>query len=327
MKKFVLQDLDRFLFGKECMIRLLLTKGFDMMTSLQPFCLRWIACEHDSGKLLRTFLIEQSISKRALTDIKFDGGKLSVNGLEVTVRYLLQAGDQIEVIFPVEKSSEGLIPEHLPLSIQFEDEFVLIVNKPSAMNTIPSREHPSGSLANALAGYYVKQNLASTVHVVTRLDRDTSGLVLIAKHRHVHHLLSEQQKSGRIRRRYEAVAEGIIKAENGTIEAPIGRNPNSIIEREVREDGKDACTNYHVLSRQLNHTHLSLQLLTGRTHQIRVHMAYIGHPLAGDDLYGGHLDWINRQALHCCELTFLHPFTGEALTFHEKLPEDIKKLL
>ena len=195
------------------------------------------------------------------------------------------------------------------------------------MNTIPSREHPTGSLANGLAGYYKKRGLAATIHIVTRLDRDTSGLVLVAKHRHIHHLLSEQQKQGEVKRRYQAIAEGIIASDEGRIEAPIGRKHTSIIEREVREDGQYACTLFRVLARLESYTHLELQLLTGRTHQIRVHMAYLGHPLAGDDLYGGSRDNISRQALHCSALTFTHPLTKQVMSFFEELPEDMAMIL
>lgn len=292
-----------------------------------PFRLNWNVGKSDAGKLLRIFLEEQGISKRALTAIKFDGGKLSVNKEEVTVRYVLKMGDRVTAEFPLEAGSKGLLPEKMPLQIIFEDEYVMVLVKSANMNTIPSREHPTGSLANGLLSYYQKHKIAATVHVVTRLDRDTSGLILVAKHRHIHHLLSEQQKAGRVCRSYEAIVEGDFQEKQGNIEAPIGRKETSIIEREVREDGQYACTKFKVLQSGENYTHLSLQLLTGRTHQIRVHMAYIGHPLCGDDLYGGQLDRISRQALHCCHLTFIHPVTGITLTFHEKPPADFQQLL
>ncbi|MDQ0217506.1 RluA family pseudouridine synthase [Peribacillus cavernae] len=292
-----------------------------------PFRLKWVAGESDAGKLLREFLSKQHISKRTLTAIKFDGGKLIVNDREVTVRYMLQNGDKIEVIFPPEETSEGLIAENIPIQIKYEDEFVLVAVKPAYMNTIPSREHPTGSLANALAGYYRKKGLASTIHIVTRLDRDTSGLVLIAKHRHVHHLLGEQQQQGLVKRKYLAVVEGIIKEEKGNIEEPIGRKPTSIIEREVRADGQYACTLFEVMARLSGYTYIGLQLLTGRTHQIRVHLSHYGFPLAGDDLYGGHRNDISRQALHCCSVMFFHPLIKKTLTFEEPLPADMLRLI
>jgi 23S rRNA pseudouridine1911/1915/1917 synthase len=213
------------------------------------------------------------------------------------------------------------------LDILFEDQYLLVVNKPAGMSTIPSREHPTGSLANALVGYYEEIGLSATSHIVTRLDRDTSGIVLIAKHRHVHHLLSKQQKNGNVKRTYEALAEGNIALEKGTIEKPIGRKLDSIIEREVRSDGKYACTHYCVLKRYKEFTHVELQLKTGRTHQIRVHMSFIGHPLLGDDLYGGTLSLIARQALHCKIIQFPHPFTGQNMIFTADLPLDMSELI
>jgi 23S rRNA pseudouridine1911/1915/1917 synthase len=291
------------------------------------FSLNWKVTNYDSGKVLRDFLKNNHISKAALTDIKFDGGTILVNDEEATVRRQLAEGDEVVVYFPLEAPSEGLIIENFPLDIIYEDDFVLVVNKPPFMNTIPSREHPTGSLANGLAGYYKEKGIGSTIHVVTRLDRDTSGLVLIAKHRHVHHLMSEQQKAGGLKRIYEALVHGKLTNGKGKIEAPIGRKLTSIIEREVRDDGQYACTLYEVLNQFDSFSHLQLRLMTGRTHQIRVHMSYIGNPLLGDDLYGGKRDRINRQALHCQSVTFYHPFLEKQLSFIKELPNDMKKIV
>lgn len=293
----------------------------------KQFRLSWTVESKDEGKLLRNFLNEHKISKKGLTSIKYRGGELSVNGKVVTVRYPLHEGDIVEVVFPLEEISLGLIPEKLPLVIRYEDESIIILAKPAYQSTIPSRERPRGSLANALAGYYESKDVASTVHVVTRLDRNTSGLVLIAKHSHIHHLLSAQQKAALITRTYQAIAEGQLEEESGRIEAPIGRNPESIITRMVREDGKYACTLYRVIQSSPIISYLELQLLTGRTHQIRVHMAHIGHPLAGDDLYGGTTTLIPRQALHCAKIEFTHPLTGDRMTFEEPAPGDFQELL
>lgn len=290
------------------------------------FQLTWQVTAPQEGMLLREFLKQKHISKAALADIKFKGGRIEVNGCEQTVRYALRQRDQVTVQFPAEQSSEGLVPEDLPLHIVYEDDFVLVVNKLPFTNTIPSREHPTGSVANAIAGYYKRKNIASTVHVVTRLDRDTSGLMLIAKYRHVHHLLSEQQKKDDVSRIYEAFVHGQISGE-GKVEAPIGRKDVSIIEREVREDGQYACTFYQSVAVYDEFSRVQLKLLTGRTHQIRVHMSYLGHSLLGDDLYGGTLDKIKRQALHCREVTFYHPFLEKKMTFHSDLPEDMSRLL
>ncbi|MEW8988147.1 MAG: RluA family pseudouridine synthase, partial [Bacillus sp. (in: firmicutes)] len=265
------------------------------------FTLEFTAAQADQGKMLREYLKEKEISKSALTDIKFKGGFISVNGDEVNVRYILKDADRVKVEFPPEVPSEGMKGEEIPLTIVYEDEYLLVVNKPPGMNTIPSREHPNGSLANALIGYYKRNGISATTHIVTRLDRDTSGLVLIAKHSHIHHLFSKQQRSGGVKRSYEAFAVGDVAQDEGMIEAPIARKPDSIIEREVRPDGQYACTLFKVNKRYRKFTHMNIRLKTGRTHQIRVHMSFFGHPLLGDTLYGGNKDFIQRQALHCRE--------------------------
>ncbi|MDZ5470367.1 RluA family pseudouridine synthase [Bacillus sp. 31A1R] len=294
---------------------------------MSRFRLRWDIDSRDEGSLIKEFLKEHEISKAALTDIKFKGGYISVNELEVNVRYPLKMGDKLEVIFPEEVPSEGVKGENIPLTILYEDEYLLIVVKPAGMSTIPSREHPTGSLANGLVGYYIKNQIQATSHIVTRLDRDTSGIVLIAKHRHVHHLFSKQQKSGRVNRTYEALVEGTFSEIEGRVVQPIGRKADSIIEREVRPDGQYASTRYKVLSQFPNHAHVELKLDTGRTHQIRVHMSYLGHPLLGDDLYGGSVELINRQALHCREISFYHPFLKKSFSFTAALPMDMQQLL
>ncbi|KIP21693.1 Ribosomal large subunit pseudouridine synthase D [Anoxybacillus ayderensis] len=291
------------------------------------FQLRWIVTPQQDGMLVREFLKEKHISKTALTDIKFKGGNIEVNGASVTVRYVLKEGDEVCVSFPPEQKSADMAAEPIPLSIVYEDDYVIVLDKPPHMSTIPSREHPNGTIANALLFHYEKQQLQTTVHIVTRLDRDTSGLVLVAKHRHVHHLLSEQQKQGKVKRRYEAVCHGYVTPLVRTIDAPIGRKGDSIIERQVRPDGQRAVTHYEVLQQKNEMTHVSIQLETGRTHQIRVHFSHIGHPLVGDDLYGGSRARIDRQALHSCELTFFHPFVERMMTFHSPLPDDIARLL
>ncbi|WP_026693455.1 RluA family pseudouridine synthase [Peribacillus kribbensis] len=291
------------------------------------FKLEWTAGKRDQGKLLREFLAEKEISRASLTDIKFNGGSIRVNSGEATVRYRLGGTEHIEVRFPHEELSPGLVPENLPLEIVYEDAYVMVIEKPPGMNTIPSRDRPRGSMANAIAGYYQRIGLASTIHIVTRLDRDTSGLMLIAKHRHVHHLLSALQKEGKVNRYYEAIVHGPVEKDRGFIDAPIGRKDTSIIEREVRDDGQYAYTGYKVIERLQGYTHLKLKLQTGRTHQIRVHLAHIGHPLAGDDLYGGTLVHIARQALHCESLSFYHPLLDQERYFERAIPADMKKLI
>ncbi|MGG0669416.1 RluA family pseudouridine synthase [Lederbergia citrisecunda] len=280
--------------------------------------------------LLREFLHEHGISKRTLTAVKYDGGRLLVNGTEQTVRHMLRGGDVVTVQFPPEVPSVGLVPETGNLAIVYEDEAILIIDKPAGQGTIPSRDQPNGTVANLVAGKFEAEQVPSTVHVVTRLDTDTSGLVCMAKNRHIHHLLSEQMQTTGFDRCYIAIVEGYIRRDAFTIEQPIGRKEGSIIERTVRQDGQYARTDVHVLDRfeqnGIPHTSVSLQLHTGRTHQIRVHMQWLGHPLAGDDLYGGTRKSIHRQALHCATIGFRHPLTNEPMTFTSLLPADMEQL-
>jgi len=297
------------------------------MNNLAPYHISWTVEEKDEGGLLREFLKSRCISKRALTDIKFGGGTILVNDLERNVRHVLQKGDIVSVIFPAEVPSEGVKGENLPLDIVYEDEDLLVIDKKAGMNTIPSREHPTGSLANALIGYYEKIGLQATTHIVTRLDRHTSGLVLAAKHRYIHHLLSEMQKKKQVSRVYEALAEGVFSEESGSIEQPIGRKESSIIEREVKEGGQYALTHYQVIKQYKDFAHLRLKLETGRTHQIRVHLSYLGHPLLGDDLYGGNTDRIDRQALHCVSLSFTHPIKQIPVIYQSPLPGDMAAIV
>ncbi|MDW0112679.1 RluA family pseudouridine synthase [Sporosarcina saromensis] len=279
---------------------------------------------------LRDFLQRQGISKRTLTAVKYDGGKLLVNGNEQTVRYTLVEGDTVTICFPIEQPSEGLTPESGPLSIVYEDETIVIIDKPAGQGTIPSRDQSSGTIANVVAGKFADERVPSTVHVVTRLDRDTSGLLCIAKNRHIHHLLNEQMRMTGFYRQYIAFVEGWVDWNEQMIEQPIGRKDGSIIERIVREDGQYARTDAKVFGRfeclGSQYTGVSLVLHTGRTHQIRVHMQWLGHPLVGDDLYGGTRSLLNRQALHCASIGFRHPLTGEQLSFTSGMPVDMKML-
>ncbi|MBK3494909.1 RluA family pseudouridine synthase [Viridibacillus sp. YIM B01967] len=285
----------------------------------------------EQEQLFRDALAMWDISKRALTAIKFQGGQLLVNDAEQNVRHMLQVNDLVTIIFPPEEISDGLVPVSEKLNIIFEDHELLVIAKQPYQNTIPSHDHPTRSVANFVVAHFQQQDLASTVHVVTRLDRDTSGLMCIAKHRHIHHLMSEAQKRHDIHRTYEAIVHGHMELHQQEIIAPIGRKEGSIIERVVRDDGQFAHTDVYVLKRTTIQgeaiTHIRLKLHTGRTHQIRVHMASIGHPLVGDTLYGGNRVLINRQALHCVELQLHHPITKQYYSWQIALPKDMQSLL
>ncbi|MFZ3577925.1 RluA family pseudouridine synthase [Virgibacillus sp. DJP39] len=290
--------------------------------------MKWIITEEQNGISIHDYLRSvQSFSRRLLKSVKDKEGQIQVNGINKTVRSSLITGDVIEITFPEETIGIGLSPEDLPLSIVYEDEAVLVIDKPAGVATIPSFKHLNGTIAHAVLGHYRKQQLPYTVHVVTRLDRDTSGLMLIAKHQYSHSLLSKEQKAGRVNRNYCAVVEGKLSKAADTIDANIGRKEGSIIERTVIETGKHAITHYRVKEQSSNYALVSVKLGTGRTHQIRVHFAHIGHSLAGDDLYGGSTKDINRHALHCTTLTFNHPFTNEEMHFQSEPPDEFIKLI
>lgn len=290
--------------------------------------LKFVIEKDAEGQLLRHYLSETvQLSSRFIKKLTSKRGYLLVNGDHVTVRYIVKTGDELQIKLPDEKRSSAVKPERIPLQIIYEDDWLLVVNKKSGMPSIPSQIHPTGTVANALLGHYDEHNLPYTIHIVTRLDKDTSGLMLVAKHQYSHSLLSEMQKANEITRSYKAIVAGIITESKQTIKRPIRRKSNSIIEREVAPEGQEAITHFKVEKRYEHYTYVSARLETGRTHQIRVHFASLGHPLLGDKLYGGDSSRLDRQALHCYQLQFKHPITKERLQFTAEIPEQWCSLL
>ncbi|WP_215141881.1 RluA family pseudouridine synthase [Exiguobacterium qingdaonense] len=270
---------------------------------------------------LRDFLMkDMGISRKMLTLVKHEG-KIEVNGIHRTVRHELERGDEVVVTFPNESPSPHMTVSNRPIRILYEDDSLLAVDKPAGIATIPSRLHPTDTLANAVLGHYARIGLSSTVHVVNRLDRDTSGVVLFAKSGFIHHRLSELQKTNRLTRTYVALVEKEVSPQ--TIDAPIGRAEGSIMERTVTESGQHAVT--HILDCQnFNRDFLlTIRLETGRTHQIRVHLRHIGHPLIGDSMYGG-ANRMLRHALHSASARFIHPLTDEEVSIEAPLPQDFR---
>lgn len=268
-----------------------------------------------------------SFSRRIIIALKFEGGQILVNGLPRTVRFQLTTGDSLAIIFPPEKRAHHMAPEEIPLEIIYEDDDIIVINKEAGMASMPSPQHRTETVANGLLAYYDKNNIPYTVHIVTRLDRDTSGLMLIAKHRYSHSLLAESQLNGKLKREYKALVDGHLKNKQGTINAKIGRKEDSIIERTVSEFGKEAITYYEVIANYKDHSLVNVQLETGRTHQIRVHFSHIGHSLIGDSLYGGKSNEIQRHALHCERLSIEHPLSKKQISFHVPLPKDMERLI
>ncbi|GEN30652.1 23S rRNA pseudouridine1911/1915/1917 synthase [Cerasibacillus quisquiliarum] len=283
--------------------------------------MEWTIQSTCHGMTIGTYLkTEKQFSRRILKAVKFDGGKILLNGEEKTVRAVLKAGDKLSVTLPIEKNNT-IIATPMPLDIIYEDDALMVINKQAGVASIPSMHHPDTSIANGVIAYYKEKKLPYTVHIVTRLDVNTSGLLLIAKHRYIHSLLAKMQQKGNIKRRYHAIVEGILEEKKGTINQPIGRKEDSIIERTVRSDGQRAVTHYEVVWEKDSYSLINIVIETGRTHQIRVHMSYLGCPIVGDDLYGG--STCERHALHCSELSFLHPISNKHLVFQSSIPSDM----
>ena len=246
------------------------------------------------------FAYQHHISRKALKVIK-QCGDILVNGEHQTVRYVLNEGDYVVFIYPPEDNQ--IIPENVPLYIVYEDDFLLIVDKPKGMACFPTRSHPCQTLANALSYYYHSIELDSTVHFVNRLDKDTAGLMMIAKYREIHDMMC--QNIQHIYRRYQAHVEGQV--EQGVIDLPIHKDGQNM-RRIIDENGKDSRTYYRCLEYSDGISRVECILETGRTHQIRVHMAAIGHPLIGDLLYGGKPGTFDLESIM---IAFVHPITKQ----------------
>lgn len=275
--------------------------------------------------ILREFLIKNNISKKTLTRIKFDvDGSIRVNGIEQNVRYLLKEGDLVELTLPNEYFNENIRFIKNKLKILYEDEFLIIIDKPKNLPTIPSRNYEDNSLLEYINYYFKNKNYKTIPHIVTRLDKNTTGIVLVAKHRHIHSLLSKIN----IEKYYLALAEGKT-ATKLVIEANIKRDSDSIITRHIASDGEYAKTKLTTLAffHKKNISLIKLKLYTGRTHQIRVHCKHIGNSLLGDELYNGNTKYINRQALHCYNLKFNHPITNKKINIISPLPSDILRII
>ena len=278
-----------------------------------------------AGMTIQSFLKQQQYSSQVITHLKRTPDGICRNGVWARVHEVLQSGDLLTISIAEETSSEHIVPVPLPFPIVY-DEDLLVINKPSGMPIHPSQGNYENTLANAAAYYFASQNIPFTYRCINRLDRDTTGLLIIAKHMYSASLLSNMVARREIHREYLAAATGLVE-ESGMIEAPIGRANGSTIERCVDfAHGDYACTHFHRLAYQNGYSLVSLKLETGRTHQIRVHMKYIGHPLPGDFLYHPEDHCIDRQALHSYRLSFIHPITKQSLTFTAPLPEDMQAI-
>ena len=281
---------------------------------------------HHVPQTIKEFLKQQRIPRKFVSYIKFDGGTIRLNGIEVNVLAKLQAGDLLEIEAPAEIGHDTVPISLVPIEVVYEDRDLLVVNKPNNVVSIPSRRVPDSAMANRIKGYYVVNGYEDqVVHIVTRLDRQTTGLMMIAKHRLAHALMDQQIQAKQLKKYYQAISTRTDWQPHGVIDAPIARCDRSIITRQVAPHGQAALTEYWVEQYFEDSSLLKLQLHTGRTHQIRVHLQSEGGVLVGDDLYGGpHLESLNRQALHCAQLEFYQPFTGEKICLTQPLPTDMQ---
>lgn len=279
------------------------------------------------GHTLLSFLKDKRYSSQIITHLKRTENGILLNSEWGRVRDILHAGDELTIQLVEQEASENIVPTNLPLDIVYEDEDILVINKAANTPIHPSQGNYDNTLANAVAYYYKQKREYFTYRCINRLDRDTTGLLIIAKNMYSASLLSEMVAAREIHREYLAIATGETP-KNGTIIAPIARVDGSTIERCVNEEQGDyACTHYKRIAYKNGYSLVSLKLETGRTHQIRVHMKHIGHPLPGDFLYNPDYSVIERQALHSHKLTLRHPISGELLEFVADLPEDMKKII
>lgn len=266
------------------------------------------------------------ISDRLLLKLKKNQNIL-LNHNIVNVNTLLTVGDIVEILLNDTEDNSNIVPSQMNLSIIYEDESYLIINKPAGIPVHPSMEHYTNSLSNGIKFYFDQIGLRKKIRPVNRIDKNTSGIVVFAKNEYIQESLVKQMKSGDFEKIYLAICQGQLKKKEDTINLPIARKQDSIIERCIDKKGDIAITHYKVLSENESYSIIECKLETGRTHQIRVHMSAIGHPLLGDTLYGTSSLLMTRQALHAYQIKFIHPISKKLVTYIAPLPEDMKNLI
>ncbi|SEA07969.1 23S rRNA pseudouridine1911/1915/1917 synthase [Pseudobutyrivibrio sp. ACV-2] len=285
-----------------------------------------IETEYD-GFTIEKYLKDHGFSKANIVALKKMDENVVINGQWEHLNRKLQAKEILHVNIQEDNFSERIPAVEMPLDIIFEDEDIIVVNKPAGLPIHPSLNHYEDSLANGLAYYYESQGKPFIFRCTNRLDRNTSGLTVIAKHLVSGNILSTMVKNRQFHREYYAIVRGKLEKPCGTIDAPIGRIAGDTIARQVDfENGERAVTHYKVIEEKNGHSLISIHLETGRTHQIRVHFKYIGHPLIGDEIYNPDFEWMKRQALHSHAIAFSHPITGEEMKFVAEMPEDMNRV-
>lgn len=266
------------------------------------------------------------LSDRLITKLK-KANKIYLNSLPTYTKKSVTMGDTVSVLIDFEEDNSNIVASNIPLNIIYEDDYLLVLNKPANIAIHPSILHFDNSLSNGVKFYFDKLGLKKKIRIVNRLDRNTSGIVIFAKNEYIQECLIKQMKTNEFKKEYLAIAKGILESKSGTLNFPIARKEGSIIERTVTSDGDSAITHYDVVKEFNNLSLVHIVLETGRTHQIRVHFSHIGHPILGDTLYGSPSELINRQALHSYKLTFIHPVTKKVLSLEAPLPNDIKNII
>ena len=298
---------------------------------MEPIRLR--ASEESKNQRLDAFLASSldGLTRSQATRL-IESGEVAVNGRAVSKSYKLAGGEDIAVTLPEPEPVEA-VPQDIPLDVVYEDADVIVVNKPSGMVVHPAPGHPDGTLVNALlyhcAGTLSGIGGALRPGIVHRIDRDTSGLIIAAKNDAAHQYLSAQLADHTLARTYECIVVGELREDRGTVNAPIARHPTDRKRMAVVAGGREAVTHWEVIARYPGYTHVRCRLETGRTHQIRVHMAYIGHPILGDTVYGAkkEVPGLTGQCLHAVGLRFLHPRTHEVVELSCPLPEEFTRML
>ena len=285
-----------------------------------------IPSEYDGANITTVLKQHFKISTNLIKDLKKYKEGIQVNGEHKRVVDFVAKGDILKITIR-DTASENIVPTDIPLDIVYEDEDVLVINKLPNMPTHPSMGNYENSLANGVMYYYKSKGEERVFRAVNRLDKDTSGLMAVAKNSYMHARLGEEIQKKELKRKYMCIVCGDVERD-GTVDAPIRRADGSVINRIVAPDGQRAVTHYRVIKRYGEYTLLEMKLETGRTHQIRVHMAYIGHPLVGDWLYGTEDHNIaKRQMLHSCYLCFTHPITGQIMEFKDEMAEDMRAFI
>ena len=298
---------------------------------MEPILLR--ASEESKNQRLDAFLASSldGLTRSQATRL-IESGEVAVNGRAVSKSYKLAGGEDIAVTLPEPEPVEA-VPQDIPLDVVYEDADVIVVNKPSGMVVHPAPGHPDGTLVNALlyhcAGTLSGVGGALRPGIVHRIDRDTSGLIIAAKNDAAHQYLSAQLADHTLARTYECIVVGALREDRGTVDAPIARHPTDRKRMAVVAGGREAVTHWEVITRYPGYTHVRCRLETGRTHQIRVHMAYIGHPILGDTVYGAkkEVPGLTGQCLHAVGLRFLHPRTHEVVELSCPLPDEFTRML